>query len=472
MGTPLIPNKSKYEIVPPNGGGNKYEVTPPSGSTGQQQIIDNLRSQNAKNDLQFGGGGHEIKAKPPLLSVPGIKSALYEGADRLTNALPAVGGIGGGMIGGAAGSAVPGAGNVAGAVAGAGIGGAAGESARQLSRRIIFPSSESPQSSSEAAEGIGTEGVKQAAYELGGQAFGRAGKAIAPKLAEAAVAPGKRLLKSVPEDVNIGGTILKETKGYSPATIAKELDTKIAGHSADLETKLAQAGQRGVRVPILPARQEAAAAVNDAVQKNAPNYIKDAGKVSDQLTHQYDATGSVVGNLPADVQPLRARNLRQGVDLTIGNWNPENAGIGEGLRKRIYGKITDGIHSAVPGSAEHDAAMTQMIPAKQAAWNTSFTPGITRNVVERVARPTGALVGSIAGGTAGYKEGGLPGAVAGGTAGLLLGPLATGPTGLMIGARLADRAPGVGRVLRGATALTETQLKNKRAGESEGGKRD
>jgi hypothetical protein len=42
------------------------------------------------------------------------------------------------------------------------------------------------------------------------------------------VAPGKRLLKSVPENVDIGKTILDETTGVRPRTISKQLEGQIA----------------------------------------------------------------------------------------------------------------------------------------------------------------------------------------------------------------------------------------------------
>jgi hypothetical protein len=101
------------------------------------------------DSVQQGASGphNEFSAVPSAFSIAGLKQAAYNTADRITNALPAIGGVVGGFLGGGggatAGSIVPGAGTLgggaAGAIGGAGIGGMLGQAARQPLREAIFP---------------------------------------------------------------------------------------------------------------------------------------------------------------------------------------------------------------------------------------------------------------------------------------------------------------------------------------------
>lgn len=271
-----------------------------------------------------------------------------------------------------------------------------------------------------------------------GGAAGEGLKFAAPKIAEAAAAPGKRLLKSVPEGVDIGKTILNESTGYKPATIARELGDKVAEHGQAVTDAAQAAKQSGARVPLGPARTIAGDEAVSAIAKNSPSYLRDVTKVNQQLTRQI-IPGNATLPLPSSVDPVKARALKQGIDLEIGSWNPEAQSAIDPLKERVYGALNAGFHAAVPEAVAHDAAMTQLIPAQKAMSNTAFNPGITRSVLERFARPTGALVGAGLGMNEGYKEGGVPGAIAGGVGGLVIPNMITSPTGMMMTARFLDK---------------------------------
>jgi hypothetical protein len=315
-----------------------------------------------------------------------------------------------------------------------------------------------------------------AAFGGGGKILGEGISAAAPKIAEAAAAPGKRLLKSLPEGVqNIGRTILDYSKGYKPSTIAGELGEQVSGHSNALNEAAEAAKNEGAQVSLRPARDVVAKEIKSASAMNSPGYSKDVGKVGDQLNYQFDRSGiatkevpagtksvtttspvvnefgepitsetqvplksQVPVTLPESVDPVRARALKHGIDLEIGNWNPEAQAAIDPLRERVYGALNAEFHAAVPGAAAHDAAMTTLIPAQKAMHNVAFNPGITRSLFEKIARPTGALVGAGFGATEGYKEGGVPGAIAGGVGGLVIPNAVTSPTGMMIAARAAE----------------------------------
>jgi hypothetical protein len=345
-----------------------------------------------------------------------------------------------------------------------------------------------------------------AAFGGGGKIIGEGVSAVAPKIAEAAAAPGKRLLKSLPEGVqNIGRTILDYSKGYKPSTIAGELGEQVSSHSNALNDAAEAAKNRGAQVSLNPARNVVAQETKSASAMNSPGYAKDVGKVGDQLNYQFDRSGIATKEVPAgtksvtttspivnefgnsitheaqvplksevpvrlpdSVDPVRARALKQGIDLEIGNWNPEAQAAIDPLKERVYGALNAEFHSAVPGAAGHDAAMTNLIPAQKAMHNVAYNPGITRSVVERFARPTGALVGGILGAKEGYQEGGLPGAVAGGVGGLVIPHIITSPTGMMVAARAADKglAPALTKpilpLLRGSKKSKEEEEQDQR----------
>jgi hypothetical protein len=381
--------------------------------------------------------GDKVSAAPGMFSKGWFKEKLNNAVDYGSNLLPAAGGLTGGTVGAAAGPVT--------AVGGAALGGAAGESARQLVRRAM--GWEVPQTSMDAAKDIGVEGAKQGAYEAGGRIVGALGKGLAPKMAEVAAAPGKRLLKEIPEDVNIGQTILDKSKGVRPKTITRSLNQNISDASKEADQVLSDAANRGVTVPLDSARKVVADEVQSAVQKNAHGYIPEVNKVGDQLTKQVGPNGQIVGNLPNAVDPIRARQLRQGIDQTIGTWNPEVRQTVAPLQRRVYGALTNEIHNAVPGTAELDKSMTSMIPAKNAMWNVSYNPDITGRLFNRIARPTGALTGMGLGAYEGSKSDIPGGTIVGGLMGLAAPELLASPTGQMMIARALNS-----RVLPQATA--------------------
>ncbi len=320
-----------------------------------------------------------------------------------------------------------------------------------------------------AAMESGVRNKLQGGTFTGGAAGGAAGSVIGQSLfkpastglANIAMAPGKRMLKSLPEGVNIGETVLNNSTGIKPSTITSQLKEKLAGVASQQNDRLAEAAANGVTVPLYAARQAAAEELQNAVTKNSPDLIKDIAKVGDQLKYQYGPDGKPVMAaatppttqgagfvpvqvsaptkmnpvaLPDYVDPVQARSLKQGMDNIT--FNPENQTDAARLRERVHGIVAGDIHAAVPGTEEADAAMTNLIPARDAAWNTSFNPGVTQSIAEKLARPTGALTGAVAGYNEGKKTGGTSGAILGGMLGLAGGNFLTSPVGEMLAARI------------------------------------
>jgi hypothetical protein len=236
------------------------------------------------------------------------------------------------------------------------------------------------------------------------------------------------------------------------------------------------AKSEGITVSLASPQDLSQLEIEKAMRENVPEYIKGAEKLKDQMTHEIGAGGKKIPivdskgeptgkfvKLPDSVDPERFDALRQGVDRTISSFDPSVSSAMDPVRKQIRGTMSRSLHEAVPLTAPLDRRMSQMIPAQEAAWNTSFNPGVTKSVFERFARPTGALAGMIGGSYAGKESGGTSGAIAGGALGLGAPLLLTSPTGMMFAARMIN-GKVVAQLIKGGRVvapLAVSQAKNK-----------
>jgi hypothetical protein len=315
-------------------------------------------------------------------------------------------------------------------------------------------------------------------------------KSAANTVADIAMRPGVRILKSAPEGVQkIGQTVLENSTADKPELIAKQLQGKITGAANAKNALLDTAKQQGVTGSLAPARNLYQSELQSAVKQNAPEYIKDVNKVGDQLKYEFGAGGKPVmasaapptrpgagfiptvqvptgapmapKTLPAAVDPVRLQAIKEGIGKTIGNFNPEAQAAIDPFKERVYGALTGEIHNAVPGTGALDQQMTNLFPAQKAANNVAFHPDLAHSVANRVARATGALAASTGGAYAGYKEGGAPGAVIGGGIGLVAPEMISSPTGQMFMAR-RFASPNTINLFKGAGLQFDRPSANKK----------
>ncbi len=147
------------------------------------------------------------------------------------------------------------------------------------------------------------------------------------------------------------------------------------------------------------------------------------------------------GAIPQHVSSDEALGLRRGVDALMDSWNPNNKrALSDSAVMAVRKAMNDELSKSVPDFDALNLKISNLLPVAQRAGATDLNAGVMQRVMGKLARPTGALVGTIAGGTAGYKEDGVRGALLGGAVGAIAPEIATSPTTLMAGARIANSA--------------------------------
>jgi hypothetical protein len=295
-----------------------------------------------------------------------------------------------------------------------------------------------------------------AAGAVGG-AIGEGFKKVAPLLAETAlgVRATDRAYGRTP-----GQAIMEETTGIRPGTIAQQATDKVDGLSSVLEQAAANSPYKA---SLLPARQAADSAFNTALLRNNPNTLRKIGQLQDQLNNWSSVPGAGnAASIPQDVAPSTLLQLKRGVGDLHGSWNPvETPKFVGGAIGNVYHGLDSELDRTIPESAGLNQRISSLLPVAQRAGATDLNAGVTQRVVNRLARPTGALAGAGIGGGFGYKEGGVPGAVAGAGFGLVAPEVLANPTTLMAGAR-ALNSPAFQKVIPLANAaVLNAARKNK-----------
>lgn len=234
----------------------------------------------------------------------------------------------------------------------------------------------------------------------------------------------------------VGRAILDDTVGLKPKNIVSSAQGTMASLSPQLETLADSASANGSRGSLLPARAGVAGRINSFLGNRAVNSAEELQPLQSFL--QKDAvTGLPLG---ASQTPAGLLNMKRGLDADfIGNWNPtRNTNSQLNAAKGAYGSLANEFHNAAPGTGDLDQRISSLFPVIKRAGAADLNAGILQRSLGKLGKPTGALVGSLAGAGAGYKSDGAPGALVGGIAGLAAPEILASPTTMMLGARVAN----------------------------------
>lgn len=204
--------------------------------------------------VEFPDGTSQEDMSKTLVSLPAAPAApaatpARTWTDTAVDLLPSAGGLAGGIMGGIGGTvAGMGVGGVPGAVGGAALGGGAGEATRQLINRARGV--DTPQTSADAAKGIGVQGAIQGGAQAVGAGLGAVASRLAPAMMQSALKPGIQTtlaaVKSgkVPPVVK---TLLDEGINVTPGGIEK-LNGIISATNAEIKAALASLPQGSMAV--------------------------------------------------------------------------------------------------------------------------------------------------------------------------------------------------------------------------------
>ena len=288
----------------------------------------------------------------------------------------------------------------------------------------------------------GSPAVGAATGALGG-AVGEGLRAAAPSIAESALGITKRMrgYGKTP-----GLAALEETSGLAPSTIEQQAQQKIGQLTDGIES--GAAAHQGT-VSLQPAIDTIDQEISKATAQNNAQAIEQLGRVKDALTK------SVVpgaGTLPVDQTAEGALNLKRGLrNQFIKNWNPELMDGTRAVAAHASGAIDNSLDSALgPDFQSANQRVSSLIPVAESSESLTRDPGLAQRVGNRIARPTGALIGSAMGAGEGYREKGLPGAAIGGLTGLVLPEVLSSPGVRMALARTMYNPGALIKLLSGA----------------------
>jgi hypothetical protein len=286
----------------------------------------------------------------------------------------------------------------------------------------------------EALNAAGSAGVHgqpigtSAALGAGGAAVGEAASALAPKIAESALRVTDRIRGT---GKTVGQTALEETSGIGAATIAQQAKDQ----SFALRNQMEQAVHDATTAGKVGTTQPAHAALQNAID-NTP---RNAAGLRNKLAGLHDLLDlDKAGVARAAHTPDELLEMKRGIGTEIETWPPEWQQLNEvkTLKEQLYGAIDSELDRLVPGNAEINDRISNLIETKKRALQVASGASIGQRVFARGAAHTGALALGGLGAAGGYQKHGLPGAAVGMGLGVLGPEIAASPTGQMALARL------------------------------------
>lgn len=275
-----------------------------------------------------------------------------------------------------------------------------------------------------------------------GQGLAAGVKTLAPSVAESALNISRkyRMFNKTP-----GAAAIAETTGIMPGAISEQASKKALALTSQLETL---AGQSTAPASVAPAVQVVDKAIATATKENTPGIVNQLSSIRDQLTH--DLFSNPPAPLPTQRSATDILNLKRGIGKMVRSWSVDERKGVQAILPQVYGALDAELDATVPGADQLNQRISSLIGVKTRAGATAEGASIAQRSINRVARATGAGVGAIAGGTAGYHEGGVPGAIAGGAVGLVAPEILASPGTQMFAARAMSKAPILARPLTGA----------------------
>jgi hypothetical protein len=316
--------------------------------------------------------------------------------------------------------------------------------------------------------------VTGAAMGAGGQIVGQLLKAMAPAIAEGALNIRKLDRAYGKSGGAIGRSVLDETHGIRPATIAQSAEDRLG----ELIPQLNAAADRASVQPnpangvllrpaevgsgpiptMLPNPSASLGSARGALMDALGTATRQgerttAGQLQPMATHLSETMAGQP--ISENVTPRQLLDLKRGFgNEFIHRWNPETMTGVKGTAARTYHAMGDEFNRTVPEAEELNGRISSLIPVAKRAASEELNAPTMQRAANRFAAHTGALTGAGVGGAVGYREGGVPGAIAGGLTGVVAPELISSPEGQMAVARTLNMASGLKPLVGTAAQLT------------------
>lgn len=235
----------------------------------------------------------------------------------------------------------------------------------------------------------------------------------------------------------IGQAVLEQTQGIRPEAVRESVEGVLGRLTAERDMAIGQATNAGLTGSNTGAKQVLNGLIA-AVPRNAPEF---AAKLQELAPKLELGTPGQTRYTPTELQEMKA-----GIDKAIKAWGPEwrdPRGMGkevDAATQQLYGAIDRELDRLVPGHAQANQVLSSLIPASSQALSETLQAPTSQRVMTRLARPTGALIGALAGGHEGERRYGLPGYIAGTVGGLVLPEMLSSSGGQMAIARALQGA--------------------------------
>ena len=156
------------------------------------------------------------------------------------------------------------------------------------------------------------------------------------------------------------------------------------------------------------ARGIVSGAMDTATARNAEKEYNQLEPIRDFLARRFN-TGE---QIPEDITPRQLLDLKRGLGADhVHNWNPDvNKGVTD-TSKQAYHSMAEELHRVVPGTAELDNTISNLIPVVRRAELANTSAGVTQRIADRIGRPTGGMLGAATGAFFGGPLGAVVGTV-------------------------------------------------------------
>jgi tetrahydromethanopterin S-methyltransferase subunit G len=148
--------------------------------------------------------------------------------------------------------------------------------------------------------------------------------------------------------------------------------------------------------------------MDTATARNAEKEYNQLVPIRDFLARRFN-TGE---QIPEDITPRQLLDLKRGLGADhVHNWNPDvNKGVTD-TAKSAYHEMAEELHRVVPGTADLDNTISNLIPVVRRAELADTSAGVTQRIADRIGRPTGGMLGAATGAFFGGPLGAVVGTV-------------------------------------------------------------